>query len=90
MRIRLLHSYSGVLTNEVRMAEGEHEVTPELGNYLVDNGHAVYAEEPQILEATASSDTWIDVTPVSEAEPVTEDTSATPDSNVSSTPKRKR
>lgn len=41
MRIRLLHSYSGALTNEKRMAEGEHDVTDTLGNYLVDNGHAV-------------------------------------------------
>jgi hypothetical protein len=41
MRIRLLHSYSGALTNERRMAVGEHEVTEEFGVYLITNGHAV-------------------------------------------------
>jgi hypothetical protein len=41
MKIRLLHSYSGALTNERRMAAGEHEVTEEFGVYLITNGHAV-------------------------------------------------
>jgi hypothetical protein len=41
MRIRLLHSYSGALTNERRMAQGEHEVTEDFGVYLITNGHAV-------------------------------------------------
>lgn len=41
MRIRLLHSYSGALTNERRMPAGEHEVTEVFGAYLITNGHAV-------------------------------------------------
>jgi hypothetical protein len=57
MRIRLLHSYSGALTNERRMPEGEHEVTTELGNYLVDNGHALpVASEPAPLPQAVDVD----------------------------------
>lgn len=55
MRIRLLHSYSGVLTNERRMAEGEHDVPVELGEYLIANGHAVAIVLPQAGDNPADS-----------------------------------
>lgn len=72
MRIRLLHSYKGRLSDERRLAEGEHEVTKELGEYLIANGHAVKVasvtttpeptpksdDVPTIMPSTASLMGW--------------------------------
>ena len=80
MKIRLLHSYSGALTNERRMAEGEHEVTTELGNYLVDNGHAIVITPvtPEPLPLAVDPDSDVDPLPEITEDVVTQERTFTP------------
>lgn len=44
--VRILHGYRGVRTNNVYMKPGKHGVDPEFAQYLVENGHAEYVDEP--------------------------------------------
>jgi hypothetical protein len=52
MRIHLLHRYSGTLTNEKKMYPGEHDVTEDLANYLITNGHAVIVDMPPTVNVS--------------------------------------
>lgn len=50
MKIRLLHDYKGLPSNYEKLLKGEHDLAPELAQYLVDNGHAllldIFSSEP--------------------------------------------
>lgn len=43
-RVYIRFGYRGAPTNEVFLPVGENEVTPELADYLITNGHALPVE----------------------------------------------
>lgn len=45
MEINLLHNYKGRLTNELRLTKGIQIVEDWLGQYLIDNGHALFVSQ---------------------------------------------
>ncbi len=54
--IEVLYGYRGVPTKNVYMKPGKHGVDAELAKYLVENGHAVYVDEPK-TEAEPTDET---------------------------------
>lgn len=48
--VEVLYGYRGLQSNNVYMKPGKHGVNPSFAKYLVENGHAVYVDEPSEVE----------------------------------------
>lgn len=44
MKIQLLHNYKGLPNHYELLKKGEQDVSAELGQYLIENGHALSLE----------------------------------------------